>query len=385
LQVLENQKEAGIMAENQPKDEREGTEGSEAAETSPTKSGILEELTPEDDVDAAVAGGGLIPLNAIAEISIETAVQEAIKRQALTMRLLAFGISRTTSRDWADIEGQPHPKTQAVSQMLSQIGALVTEPRIETDRSRPDGHYMKRATGSIQRPGYAPIGVVGKAFSGNPFFTTRKRDGVKILLPPSEVDEAAVEGKAVTNYYYRALEAARGIKGLTWRDLAVFGIYPGETRIRFSKEDAAQTGSTNGGAKSSGGMDGNTASAPGAPFGFCSCGQPWRKRAGKDGKPDWLGCSGYPNCTQTRQMPREMPKESGEANGEKRRPTALEEKGIIWGECCKLGKSKFGWTEAKTFLDFRVKVGRELTQWHQADVVELSDYLEYLKQVEGKK
>ena len=201
---------------------------------------IFDETFPEEEPnDEPALGGKLVPLDggALKVPGVKEALAKAQQRDNVTMALLAFGISRTSPADWADMQGKPHPMNRAVISMLKNVGITASLTNIETVR-RDDGHYVKRVTGWAQQEGFPPIGVLGKAFSADSFFTTRyikNDDGSKtqITLPASEVQEDDVEAKAVTNFYYRALCAVLGIKGLTWKDLEPLGITPNRAAARI--------------------------------------------------------------------------------------------------------------------------------------------------------
>lgn len=196
--------------------------------------------SPEEESDFH---GKLVPIGSehLALPGVKEALARAQQREQVTMTLLAYSISRTISPDWIDLQGRPHPMTRAVISMLKTVGITATIEEVVTIR-RDDGHYTKRVLGWAQQEGFPRISVLGKAFSRDAFFTTRYAEDdagnrVKTEMPGSEVQEDDVEAKAVTNFYYRCLCACLGIKGLTWADLAPFGITPNGATARITWGD----------------------------------------------------------------------------------------------------------------------------------------------------
>ena len=254
---------------------------------------VMMEQLEEDDAGVSLAIA--IPTSAEALKEVEEAVRDADKRYRVAMAQVAYAISKTSSADWVDMQGKPHPQNRAVMMMIAMAGIRISPPQVETIR-RDDGHYIKRATGTAQRVGYEPVGAVGKAYSNDPFFTTRyaeneNGDRERITLPASEVAEDDVEGKAVTNFYYRALCAVLGLKGLTWDDLRQLGIEKKKAaaRITFGEGKALPKGEPSGKQGTSGGA-----------FKCPACGVGvMRERKGKNGT--FYGCSKYPDCRHTMQ------------------------------------------------------------------------------------
>jgi hypothetical protein len=259
----------------------------------PMSDDIREPEEIEEEQEAAF-GGKLVPVSdsALKLPGVQEALARAQQREQVTMALLAYSISRTKSPDWVDMQGKPHPMTRAVVSMLKTVGITATITDVATIR-RDDGHYIKRILGWAQQEGFPAVSVLGKAFSRDPFFMNRYAeddDGNKIKteLPASEVQEDDVEAKAVTNFYYRCLCACLGIKGLTWADLAPFGIHRNEAAARITWGDNKPTETK------------PPAAGNGKPPACDRCGKPMRKRHGKDG--DFYGCSGYPDCKNTKQI-----------------------------------------------------------------------------------
>lgn len=163
----------------------------------------------------------------------------AEKREKFIEKAIELGIKATTAHDWVDQNGKPYLTGSGAEKIARRFGVKVhgVECKRFNEKDNKGEYYYFRYTGTFELPGgldsIEAIGICSsrdqffaiitkKDVSGKPIYENGKP--VKILKPLEEVDISNIEKSAYTNMLGNGITRLIGLRGLTWEQLAPYGI-----------------------------------------------------------------------------------------------------------------------------------------------------------------
>ncbi len=161
--------------------------------------------------------------------------EKAEQRIEAVKKIKNIALRVTNNKDWCDQNGKPYLEGSG-SEKVARVFGISWRINPPTKQPFEDGHYKYNFIGQFSLSG-ATIEAIGSRSSKDAFFTTRYRDGKKITLTPSEVDESNVEKSAYTNCIGNGVTRLLGIRNLTWEELKQAGIDRFETsKVDYKKK-----------------------------------------------------------------------------------------------------------------------------------------------------
>lgn len=171
-------------------------------------------------------GGEVMPIKDALEI-IET-------RQILFDKMLNVAIRSTGAGDWVDEGGKPYLQGTGAEKAARRFGIRIYDVEVEKEVHEDDGgkYYVYTVMGKASFSARDTIEAMGTCSSRDKFFG--KKGGE--YKPLQDVDLPNIKKKAYTNFTVNAVTRLLGLRGLTWEELAKFGITPkGKTTINYDK------------------------------------------------------------------------------------------------------------------------------------------------------
>lgn len=165
---------------------------------------------------------------------LEQALKKAQYRSALLEKLTKVALSRTGPQDWIDIDGTPYLMESGAAKIARQFGISFTDVRDEKTVAHDDKgeYYLWTVRGKVGFIGSGEtIEAIGTCSSRDKFFSTAHGKD----LPLSEIDEGTIRKAAWTNAFVNGVKRLLGLGGLTWDDLAQYGLKPSaERRVKHT-------------------------------------------------------------------------------------------------------------------------------------------------------
>lgn len=189
------------------------------------------------------AGPAMMELSVLRQLA--ATADERVKAMAQIIRASVTACGR---KDWVDLGGKPYPMEVGAERMARLWGVHVQIIEGPTREDRED-HYLYRCKIRVWSDLLGrSTEVVGMRSSRDPFFTARyerQPDGSseRITLRMEEVNERDVAMSSQTNAKVKGITEVLGLRGLTWEDLADYGITPEGAAGRVSYR-AEETGLT---------------------------------------------------------------------------------------------------------------------------------------------
>lgn len=189
------------------------------------------------------AGPAMMELSVLRQLA--ATADERVKAMAQIIRASVTACGR---KDWVDLGGKPYPMEVGAERMARLWGVHV-QILEGPDREDREDHYLYRCKVRVWSDLLGrSTEVVGMRSSKDPFFTARYErlpDGAtqRITLRMEEVNERDVAMSSQTNAKVKGITEVLGLRGLTWEDLADYGITPEGAAGRVSY-GAQETGLT---------------------------------------------------------------------------------------------------------------------------------------------
>ena len=218
------------------------------------------ELTPIEERTEIVQGG-----NTNLSASVDP---RAVMQYAETMGKIRVACLKTTNkRDWVDLGGEPYLTATGADKVANLFGVCLKhetpvkefkESITAEGTSFPYYTYTTKVIGEFLNPMTKQLVIrddEGSCSSKDPLYAVRSKWGkdengkpVKEtwFLPMSEVDEANIRKKSITNADNRVLKKMLGLAGLSWDDLKEFGINKeGVAGVSYDKGSKGGQSNTN--------------------------------------------------------------------------------------------------------------------------------------------
>ncbi len=200
------------------------------------------DLIPVEEGTQIVASSG----PAMMDLAVLRRLAETADERVRAMsQIIRASVTACGSRDWVDLGGHPYPMEVGAERMARLWGVHVQIQEGPTREDR-DGYYLYRCKVRVWSDLLGrSTEVVGMRTSRDPFFCVRyerRPDGEsqRVMLRMEEVNERDVAMAAQTNAKVRGITEVLGLRGLTWDDLAAYGMTPQSAagRVTYGKDDA---------------------------------------------------------------------------------------------------------------------------------------------------
>lgn len=167
-------------------------------------------------------------LPAIADDHVIAMANAAERRIEAINKVKGIALKVTSPHDWVDEGGRPYLQCSGAEKVARLFGISwrIGKPSIEVE---PDGHYSIYYEGEFTNNKGDTITAQGKRSSKDPFFSRANDKDI----PPNKIDRADVLQSAYTNCIGNGITRFLGLRGLTWEELAPYGI----TRDKASSVD----------------------------------------------------------------------------------------------------------------------------------------------------
>lgn len=169
-----------------------------------------------------------------AEFDAKDALEIIETRQLLFDRMREVAIRSTNSRDWSDQGGEPYLESTGVEKAARRFGVRIFDVEIEKEDFEDDKgkYYVYTVSGKASISKRDTIEVIGTRSSRDKFFS-KQGNGFK---PIQDVDLPNIKKSAYTNFYVNAVTRLLGLRGLTWEELAQYGITKdGKASVKYDK------------------------------------------------------------------------------------------------------------------------------------------------------
>lgn len=189
---------------------------------------------PDREVDLIPVEEGTQVLSSTGPAMMELSVLRRLaatadERVKAMSQIIRASVASCGSRDWVDLGGRPYPMEIGAERMARLWGVHVQILEGPTREDRED-HYIYRTKVRVWSDLLGrSTEVVGMRTSKDPFFAvryTRLPDGTeeRRMLRLEEVNERDVAMASQTSAKVRGIMEVLGLRGLTWEDLAVYGL-----------------------------------------------------------------------------------------------------------------------------------------------------------------
>ncbi len=204
------------------------------------------DLVPVEEGTQVVssAGPAMMELGVLRQLA--ATADERVKAMSQIIRASVTACGR---KDWVDLGGKPYPMEVGAERMARLWGIHVKILEGPSREDRED-HYLYRCKVRVWSDLLGrSTEVVGMRSSKDPFFTVRYErlpDGSsqRVTLRMEEVNERDVAMASQTNAKVKGITEVLGLRGLTWEDLADYGITPEGAAGRVSYGSTTETGET---------------------------------------------------------------------------------------------------------------------------------------------
>lgn len=200
------------------------------------------------------------PTQALVEKSTDEAIQSEVVtpvemmlngNESAYQQCLSLALSATKSRDWIDMGGTPYLAMSGADKVAFRFGLSIKIDRDNngrpifdredfTDEMGQAAIYTVSGTGQL---GTRVVEAIGSSSTRDDFlgWIGKKNDPERKPKPFYEVVEDAKK-KAVTNLKNNIIQSFIGLKGLSWEDLAEFGVSrDGKAAVNYKKKPGAKT------------------------------------------------------------------------------------------------------------------------------------------------
>lgn len=166
----------------------------------------------------------------------QEAIAEAERRAELLAKVTIAAVKRTYPQDWIDFrsqdpddKGTPYLAAAGAERLRSLFGISITDLDVKRyeDRDKDGAYYFYVVTAIAHWRG-DEVAVMGTCSSRDQFYRTRYQDGQRVLLPSEEIDPTNIVKAARSNMIANAVSGILGLRGLTWTQLAQFGVERGK-------------------------------------------------------------------------------------------------------------------------------------------------------------
>lgn len=203
------------------------------------------DLVPIEEGTRVLATSGPAMMELATLRQLAATADERVKAMSQIIRASVTACGR---KDWLDLGGKPYPMEVGAERMARLWGVHVQILEGPSREDRED-HYLYRCKIRVWSDLLGrSTEVVGMRSSRDPFFTVRyerQADGTaeRKALRMEEVNERDVAMSAQTNAKVKGITEVLGLRGLTWEDLAGYGITPegAAGRVSYGAPDTALT------------------------------------------------------------------------------------------------------------------------------------------------
>lgn len=180
------------------------------------------------------------PVSVLEDNKLLEVAEYAEKRIAAVNRIKEIVLKVTNNNDWTDQQGKPYLSAAGCHKVANIFGIgwrFISEPKKVIEE---DGHYRYDVPLEVFL-GNRSIEIVGSRSTKDEFFTTRYRDGKKVILPPTEIDGGDILKAAITNAQGIGISTILGIRNLTWDEVKNAGIDQSKTsKVDYKKPEMSE-------------------------------------------------------------------------------------------------------------------------------------------------